>query len=272
MTMSTKPCFIFYDSELYLPCGPELPAAVPEEFAGRIILEAEVCFPDNSCRGILLGPGSDRASVICQSVGEGSCSGVRREGCWYRLRDLHAHTDPAFQVLSSPATRALGLLNWYDSARFCSFCGGGLQNHAHETALVCISCGRLLYPRISPAVIVLVEHPDGRILLARHKSRNQSVFSCIAGYLEHGERLEDCVRREVMEETGLELDEIRYAGSQSWPYPDQYMIAFRARAKTTDIRIRPEELLEARWFSLIDLPPHPAPGTVAWSLIHGKSL
>lgn len=196
-------------------------------------------------------------------------------------KDGEAHTAPAGCVWGtyrqligsgSPwgplAGRALGLLNWRLRNRFCGRCGAPMAEHPVEVARHCTSCGGIVWPDVSPAVIVRVEK-EGKILLARHAYRDRDIYACIAGHVDAGETAEECVRREVREETGLEIDAIRYRGSQHWPFPNLLMLAFTARWVSGDIRVQREELLEADWFAPECLPPTPSPGSVAYRLIHG---
>ncbi|NCC94755.1 MAG: NAD(+) diphosphatase, partial [Opitutae bacterium] len=143
-----------------------------------------------------------------------------------------------------------------------------LEDHPAEMARRCTACGHMAYPAISPAVIVRVEK-EGNILLARHVQRIPDLYTCLAGYLEVGESAEDGVRREVREETGLEVGDVVYAGSQPWPYPNQLMLAFKARWASGELALQADEIAEARWFDPADLPAIPPPGSVAYRLIHG---
>ncbi len=264
--MSTKPHYIFCSSELYLPSGAALPLEIPSEMEGQVRHSLALRDSGTAAVAVQVDDRHGREATVTMSVGTGLGAANEEGGCWYRLRDLYASADQDLRALAAPATRALGLLNWHRHTRFCAACGESLSDHENEMARQCPSCQAIYYPRLSPAIIVLVEDGD-KFLLARHTARNTGVFSCIAGYLEHGESLEDCVAREVREETGLEITDIRYAGSQSWPYPDQYMVAFYARYAGGEIKVDPAEILEARWFTLDTLPLHPAAGTVAWRLI-----
>lgn len=186
-------------------------------------------------------------------------------GCaWTRLRTLLGADAPP----AATACRALGLLNWRAAHRFCGACGGPLAEHATETARTCGACGRIEYPSLAPAAIVRVEKA-GKILLARHVQRIPDLWTCLAGYVELGESLEDCVRREVREEAGLEVDDVRYVGSQHWPYPNQMMVGFVAQWKAGELKLQPEELAEARWFDPADLPQIPPAGSMAFRLIRG---
>ena len=269
--MPTIPHYIFRSSELFLYDDNTLPGELPAELEESPLDSLELSVGGVPSHAILLPDSATRASVVSSSVSDSVQSASKPEtgGRWVRLRNLIAAEDPALASLAPAATRALGLINWHASSRFCARCGSPLSDHPSETARRCPSCGVLFYPRISPAIIVLVEK-EGKILLARHAQRNQDVFACLAGFLEHGETLEACVAREVREETGLEVHRIRYAGSQSWPFPDQFMVAFRAEWKSGEIRVDPSEILEARWFDRNDLPATPQRGTVAWRLIYDQ--
>ena len=162
----------------------------------------------------------------------------------------------------------MALLNWRKRSRFCGKCGSQLHESADETARVCLSCGSVYYPSLSPAMIVLVEK-EGKILLARHKHRNTDIFTCLAGYLEPGETLEECVAREVQEEAGITVKDIRYVGSKSWPFPDQLMLAFRAQWASGDLVPEASEIHELHWFDRDKLPAIPLRGSVAHDLITG---
>ncbi|MBQ0126580.1 MAG: NAD(+) diphosphatase [Bacteroidales bacterium] len=160
-----------------------------------------------------------------------------------------------------------GYLNWRSSVRFCPSCGAMLEDHPVENARVCPECGKVQYPRIEPCVIAVICRGK-EILLLRHAQRNQDIWCCLAGFVEAGESLEQALRREVKEETGLEIGNIRYAGSQSWPFPDQLMVGFYADYAGGDIVLQESEILEAGWFRTDNLPPHPSPGSISWNLIH----
>jgi len=255
--MIQRPQYIFRSGELFVLDDTTIPMEIPEEFAGCVADSIELRLVGIPSRVVLLA--DDAPSEPASFLGKGH---------WLRLREIFGATDPELRRLAGPAARALGLINWHHSARFCGRCGSPLVDHDNEIARKCSQCGNVTYPRISPAVIVAVEK-EGKILLARHSYRNQDMFACVAGFLEHGETLEECVAREVREEIGIEVHKIRYAGSQSWPYPDQFMVAFRAEWKSGEIHVDPSEILEAKWFDRDDLPNHPMPGTVAWNLIHG---
>jgi NAD+ diphosphatase len=179
------------------------------------------------------------------------------------LRSLLANAPPP---LAAAAARAAQLVEWELGHAFCSRCGARTEPHERELARVCPSCGAHFYPRIAPAVIVLVER-EGRVLLARRAGLERPFFSVLAGFVEPGETLEETVRREVQEEVGLGVADVRYFGSQPWPFPSQLMIGFTARATADEIRVDETELAEAHWYAPDELPPIPGPFTIARWLI-----
>ena len=165
------------------------------------------------------------------------------------------------------ACRAVQLLDWQDTHRFCGRCGEPNKASDKEHALTCDGCNINNYPRISPCVIVLVTRGD-HCLLARNHSWPVNRFSAVAGYLEAGESAEHALHREVFEEVGVEIDNIRYIGSQSWPYPGQLMLGFIANAVTDKITVDGIEIAEARWFRYDQLPGTTAPiGIIAGRLV-----
>jgi NAD+ diphosphatase len=159
--------------------------------------------------------------------------------------------------LASPVAATLayarGLLYWNRLSRFCGTCGSPTASaHAgHIRECTGPECGRQLFPRIEPAVIVLVEGPgpEPRCLLARHQGAGPNGFALVAGFVEIGESLEGAVRREVGEEAGVAVGDVTYLGSQGWPFPAGLMVGFRARALDDTITVDGAELVEARWFT-----------------------
>jgi NAD+ diphosphatase len=176
-----------------------------------------------------------------------------------------------FSVLPEPllrvAGRALMVVEWDRSHRFCGRCGTPTRPKEGERARECPACGELAYPRISPAIIVAVTRDD-RILLVRHHRFAQR-FTVIAGYVEPGETLEECVHREVLEETAIEISEPRYVANQPWPFPHSLMVAFTAEHRSGEIRVEPSELIEGGWFAADALPAVPDKVTIARRLIDG---
>jgi NAD+ diphosphatase len=169
----------------------------------------------------------------------------------------------------SPAEAAIlgyarGLLYWHRSQQFCGACGSPTQPQQAGHIRVCDrdGCAQTHFPRISPAVIMLVEAPGTprRCLLARHRDSAPGGYSTLAGFVEIGESLEDAVRREVAEETGVPVGPVSYVASQAWPFPAGLMIGFRASAEDDAISVDGEEIMEARWFTQAELAERAASG------------
>jgi NAD+ diphosphatase len=172
------------------------------------------------------------------------------------MRSLFGRVDEATLAIGG---RAFQLADWARTHRFCGACGQKMSKAPGERAMKC-ACGHLAYPRISPAMMVLVKR-RGAILLARNVAVPAGGrMSALAGFLEPGESIEDAVHREVREEVGLEVGELRYFASQSWPYPHSLMIAFTAEYAGGDLVLDPAEIADARWFgpgdTLPELSPH----------------
>jgi NAD+ diphosphatase len=166
----------------------------------------------------------------------------------------------------SVAARALQLLEWDRSHRYCGSCATPTLLKPGERARECPACGQLSYPRISPAVIMAVTRGD-RLLLAHARRFAPGSYSVLAGFVEPGETLEQCVQREVREETGIEVKNIRYFASQPWPFPHSLMIAFTAEHAAGEIRVDETEIMDAGWYAADAFPPIPDPITVARRLI-----
>jgi NAD+ diphosphatase len=152
------------------------------------------------------------------------------------------------------AGRAIQITEWAATHRFCGRCGAATDPVPGERALRCPACGLTNYPRLSPAVIVLVERA-GRALLAQGANFTNGMHSCLAGFVEPGETLEQAVRREIYEEVGVHVTGIRYFGSQPWPFPHSLMIGFTAQYAGGEIDPDPDEIAAAGWFAPDALPP-----------------
>ena len=167
-----------------------------------------------------------------------------------------------FGVLSDEefgiAGRALGLTAWDRDHRFCGRCGAATERSKVERVRTCAACGHDAYPRLSPAIIALVER-DGRALLARNARFPRPFFSTLAGFVEVGESLEDAVAREIEEEAGVRVGDIRYFGSQPWPFTGSLMIGFRASWVAGEISVDKAEIAEAAWFAHEELPANIPP-------------
>lgn len=171
-----------------------------------------------------------------------------------RLADLRAVGPTLSYPDATLLAYARGMAIWHRTHRHCGSCGSESESRRGGHVRVCTGpeCGRMLFPRTDPAVIMLVEHPDTsrpRCLLGRPKTFAEGMYSTLAGFVEPGESLEQAVAREVFEESSVELDQVRYIASQPWPFPSSIMIGFHARARTTTIRLEDDELEDARWFT-----------------------
>ena len=164
------------------------------------------------------------------------------------------------------ASRAAQVLEWDRAHRFCGVCGASTERVNHERSRKCLACGHLSFPRLSPAMMALVWRP-GEILLARSPHFAPGMYSALAGFVEPGESLEDCVQRECFEEVGVRVRELRYYGSQSWPFPHSLMLAFTARWQEGELQLQAEEIEDAQWFPVHALPTIPPRFSISGHLI-----
>jgi NAD+ diphosphatase len=179
------------------------------------------------------------------------------------LRQVYGRLDEDLFWL---AARAVQIVDWGRTHQFCSRCGIPLRTMTTERAKECPHCGLLHFARLSPAIIVLVAR--GReLLLARSRHFLPGMYSVLAGFVEPGESLEEAVVREVKEEVGLEIKDIRYFGSQNWPFPHSLMIGFTATYAGGEISLDDGEIEDAGWFTVNDLPPIPGKISIARKLI-----
>jgi NAD+ diphosphatase len=180
------------------------------------------------------------------------------------------HLRTLFGIIPEPfiwiAGRANQLLYWHLTHVYCGKCGGATENKDDERAKICPQCRHVSYPRLSPAVIVAILK-DNRILLARNSRFRMPFYSVLAGFVEPGESLEECVAREVKEEVGITVKNIRYFGSQPWPFPDSLMVAFVSDYAAGEIAVDHSEITEAAWFSKNNLPQIPPKISIARQLI-----
>jgi NAD+ diphosphatase len=182
------------------------------------------------------------------------------------LRALWGSVDEPTWVV---AGRAVQLVEWRRTHQYCGRCGTPTEEVPGERARRCPACTLLAYPRLAPAVIMLVERDDGRALLARNALFPAGIFSCLSGFVEPGETLENAVRREVLEEVGIEVGDVDYRGSQPWPFPHQLMVGFGARYRSGEITVDGNEIAEADWFTPEDAPVFPTNMSIAGHLIDG---
>ncbi|WP_328475036.1 NAD(+) diphosphatase [Actinoplanes sp. NBC_00393] len=177
-----------------------------------------------------------------------------------RASNVRAFVEDLMPAEAAALAYARGLLHWARHQRFCGTCGSRTEPQAggHVRACGNAGCGRLWFPRIEPAVIMLVEAPDDppRCLLARHRGAAPDGYSTLAGFVEIGESLEDAVRRELAEEVGVQVRSIQYVASQAWPFPAGIMLGFRAVADDDRAVVDGDEISEARWFTRSELAAH----------------
>lgn len=185
--------------------------------------------------------------------------------------DLRGYHGMAAEHEWLAAGRAVQLVEWGRTHRFCGRCGEPTELADGDRAMRCPACGQLAYPRLSPAVITLVTRgepgPDQEALLARGVRRANPIYSCLAGFVEPGETLEAAVLREVREEVGIVAAAPRYVGSQPWPFPNSLMVGFRADYRSGEITIDPTEIEDAGWYRKDQLPMVPAGLSIARQII-----
>jgi NAD+ diphosphatase len=177
--------------------------------------------------------------------------------------DLLGLLEDELLIVAGCATQ---LIRWDQSHRYCGRCGRPTEDNADERAKTCPDCGLSCYPRLSPAVIVAVVKDD-RLLLGTSARFRADFWSVLAGFVEPGETVEECVVREVREEVGILVKNVRYFGSQPWPFPDSLMLGFTAEYAEGEISIDQAEITDAKWFSADDLPNIPPKASIARSLI-----
>jgi len=180
--------------------------------------------------------------------------------------DLYRAFGQLDEITWTVAGRAVQLVDWDRTHQFCGRCGTPTQHSTADRSKQCPSCGLLAYPRLAPAVITLVERGD-EVLLARGINFNMPMYSCLAGFVEAGETLEEAVEREIFEEVGVRVRDVRYRQSQPWPFPHSLMLGFRATWESGDIKIDPTEITDAQWFARDALPMVPGGISIAGRLI-----
>lgn len=239
--------YLFYGDQLLLqetpegvaiPCGAEPPVAVDR------------CFTVD-----YQGAGRVRAAHLAAPV----------EANGYRMVGLRASWDLLPQAAYDEASKAFQLLYWDTHSRYCPVCGTPTEQTT-PICKRCPQCGNELYPPIAPAIIVLIRKGE-EVLLVHARNFRGNFHGLVAGFIEVGETLEECVRREVREETGLEIKELRYFGSQPWPYPSGLMIGFTAQYAGGSLKLQAEELSTGAFFSKDNLPEIPRKLSLARKLI-----
>ncbi|WP_340611568.1 NAD(+) diphosphatase [Xenorhabdus bharatensis] len=180
----------------------------------------------------------------------------------YSPRRIVEQDPQLFQLVG----RGVQLAEFYRSHRYCGYCGHEMQQTEHEWACLCHHCDERYYPQIAPCIIVGIRRED-HILLAQHQRHRNGIHTVLAGFVEVGETLEETVHREVMEESGIKIRNLRYVTSQPWPFPHSLMMGFLADYESGDIEHDPVELISADWYRYDDLPLIPGPDTIARRLI-----
>jgi NAD+ diphosphatase len=209
---------------------------------------------------ILLGV-DDQAPVLAADLSDwpqDRADALRADGRFVDLRQVGPALNAQDAALLSYAR---GMVHWHRTHRHCGRCGTPMANQKGGMLRRCRdeTCGGVAFPRIDPAIIVLVEsgglHGDGtpRCLLGRAPGWPKGIYSTLAGFVEPGESLEETVAREVREESGIGIREVRYQASQPWPFPSSLMLGFHATARTLEITLHDKELEDARWFSAAEL-------------------
>ncbi|MDE5874501.1 MAG: NAD(+) diphosphatase, partial [Muribaculaceae bacterium] len=223
--------------------------------AGRIILmkhegayrlprEGEIPIPEGE--GTFTFPGYVAACVPDDFNPEGDCEAIGLRESWALLPpDRYA-----------AASKGAELLYWEASERFCCRDGAPLRRNS-EISKICPVCGKEYFPRLNPAIVVLVLRGEEALLVHASTLKNPDVLTLVAGYVETGENLEECVRREIKEETDIEVDDVKYFGSQAWPFPNQLMMGFTARYKSGELRFADGEITAGGFFTPDNMPVLP---------------
>ena len=180
------------------------------------------------------------------------------------LRDLAVELDSETWQAASLATQ---LVDYARTTQFCGVCAAPREWAEGDLGRTCPNGHDTAYPRISPCAIVLVHDGGTRVLLGKRANWPVNRYSLLAGFVEPGESLEQCAAREVLEEVGVVVDELRYVGSQSWPFPSQLMVGFTARYVSGEVVVDRDELESADWFELDDLPALPPPLSIARQIL-----
>jgi NAD+ diphosphatase len=255
-------------SQSHIPFRPSLvPAATVTEHRFIHVVQTKVFIDDRAADEtwpqLFLGMHGD---VACWGIDvpHGEEPGYGAE------TDLRALFSRVSDTEWAVAGRAVQLVEWARTHRFCGKCGEPTRMADNERAFACPSCSLMAFPRLSPAIITLVTRGEGanqEALLARGVNFPVPMFSCLAGFIEPGETMEQAVVREVDEEVGLVVDNVQYVASQPWPFPNSLMLGFTAQWVSGDIVCDTTEIAEAHWYKRDDLPMVPPSISIARRLI-----
>lgn len=233
--------FVSHDSLLWLPNGE-----IPFGKASNWKLDGEKAYYIGEWQG-------ESAWLVCKRINHNMTT----------VRALLEQDKALFQL----AGKAVQLAEFYRSHKYCGYCGHEMYESDREWACLCRHCKQRYYPQIAPSIIVAIRRDD-KMLLAQHVRHRNGIYTVLAGFTEVGETLEQTVVREVMEESQIEITNLRYVASQPWPFPHSLMMAYMADYKSGEIAIDKNELIHADWFRYDELPNQlPPPGTIARRLI-----
>lgn len=184
----------------------------------------------------------------------------------YAASDLRGWLGRVEPDLFALAGRSSQIVDWFETHQYCGRCGNEMNDHSKDRARQCGECGFLAYPKLSPSIIVLVVRGK-EMLLARNAAWPNGMFSTLAGFVEPGESIEQTVHREVFEEVGVAVTNLRYRGSQSWPFPNSLMLGFHADYDSGELVLQDDEISEADWFTADKLPQLPPKSAISRWLI-----
>lgn len=202
----------------------------------------------------------DEVPCYCFELEEELCEADMQ---YFGLHDLYGVID---EEMLGIASRAVQMADFYRTHRYCGLCGGTTRYVPEETGMQCHNCDHIAYPRISPAVIVLIEKDD-HLLMARSKHFPHGVYGLVAGFVEAGETIEHAAHREIKEEVGVSVKDLTYFASQPWPFPSSLMIGFTANFAEGEINIDVNEIEDACWFRPDDIPKLPEKRSISRALI-----
>ena len=246
-------CFVFYEGQLIVKFNANeinIPKREEIEELG-LTINKEYCFGEFN-----IGK--------CYIV---ECEDIKRLPMNFQIISLYQLGQIVDEEIFLIAGRANHLLNWDNSHKYCSRCGSPNINKEDERAKVCTKCGTVTYPVICPAIIVAITRSD-EILLAHNKNFEDNMYSIIAGFVDAGEDLESTVKREVFEEVGIKIKNIKYYGNQTWAFPNSLMIGFFAEYESGEIKVDGKEILDAAWFKKDNLPNLPKKMSIARKMIN----
>ncbi|WMW24963.1 NAD(+) diphosphatase [Methanolobus sediminis] len=222
---------------------------------------------DISCYSMELDGSKDTGELVSgnpfENLSLADVCDLSEKTCFVGLRELSGILE---ETLTALAGKAVHIMEWDKNTLYCGRCGSETSIKEEERAKQCPECGFTSFPKISPAIIVMIEKED-KVLLARSPHFPPGRYSIIAGFVEPGESIEQAVVREVKEEVGVQIKNIRYFGSQPWPFPDSLMIGFTAEHAEGDIKIDGIEIEDAGWYRIDEIPHAPGTTSISGQLI-----